>query len=274
MTRPRILVLDSGLGGLSVLQEISASVPDADVDYLADHAYFPYGTKSPSELIARVSLLVQQAINLSRHRVPYNLAVIACNTASTVVLEALRARFEMPFVGVVPAIKPACALSSSKRVGVLATEGTVTRAYTRNLINDFGKNNEITLVGSARLVELAEQKLAGHSIDVCEIQQILLPLKQAQVDTVVLGCTHFPLLKKELLQAADWPVNWVDSGHAIARRVSYLLGLEKAANDVQANRGSDNRNQQTFYSTDITQLNRKVIAEWAFSDVFPFALSD
>ncbi|MFC3150095.1 glutamate racemase [Litoribrevibacter euphylliae] len=269
MTCPRILILDSGVGGLSVLQEISQVVSGAHIDYLADHAFFPYGTKSPSELIARVSSLIQHAINKSPTDSPYDLAVIACNTASTVVLEALRARFDMPFVGVVPAIKPACALSSSKRVGVLATEGTVTREYTRNLINDFGQDNEITLVGSARLVELAEQKLAGEVIDIYELQQILYPLKEAQVDTVVLGCTHFPLLKEELGQAADWSVSWVDSGQAIARRVSFLLKLDSKADPHRAEGCSDHK---VFYSTDLTKLNSEVISAWAFSQILPFEL--
>ncbi len=245
MIRPRILILDSGVGGLSVFHEITRLMPSLDIDYLADHKFFPYGSKAPERLVARVSELIHG--RLSQHC--YQLVVIACNTASTVVLDALRSEFDIPFVGVVPAIKPACARSSNKRVGVLATEGTVTREYTHNLIRDFGSDSQITLVGSARLVELAEQKLSGISPSLTELAEILEPLKEAKVDQVVLGCTHFPLLKDELIQAADWQVSWVDSGQAIAQRVQSLLESDLAEFSMLDEAFDSAR--YAFYSTDV-----------------------
>lgn len=241
-----VLILDSGIGGLSVFYEISRKLPSLDIDYLADHSYFPYGTKSPGAILSRVICLVESSLK----RQDYSLIVIACNTASTVVLDSLRAIFNLPFVGVVPAIKPACAQSINKRVGLLATEGTVTRDYTHRLIEQFGHDSEIELVGSARLVEIAEQKLKGQAADLSELRKILSPFKERQVDQVVLGCTHFPLLKEELAAAADWPVEWVDSGKAIASRVDALLAMLPEDNHETAAPEANYR----FYSTDRTVL--------------------
>src|SRR5258706_9481079 len=144
---PTILVFDSGLGGLTVFREIAAARPDAHFIYAADDAYFPYGRHSEARLVERVLAVIGE-LTLSQHP---DLVVIACNTASTLVLPQLRARFSIPFVGTVPAIKPACASSLSKLVSVLGTEATVSREYTRALIRQFRNDSEITLVGSARL---------------------------------------------------------------------------------------------------------------------------
>ncbi|GLQ32179.1 glutamate racemase [Litoribrevibacter albus] len=249
MTFHRILILDSGVGGLSVFDEIVQKLPSLDVDYLADHSFFPYGTKAPEAIISRVAQLVRHCLEQDT----YSLIVVACNTASTVVLDSLRAEFDLPFVGVVPAIKPACAMSQSKRVGVLATEGTVTRDYTHELIRNFGLDNDITLVGSARLVEIAEQKLAGEEVDRAELKAILAPLKAKQVDQVVLGCTHFPLLKAELIEVADWPVNWVDSGQAIALRVESLLSGQTSG--LKKKRKDESSRCYRFISTDLARLS-------------------
>src|SRR5947209_6665104 len=150
-----ILVFDTGLGGLTVLREVVRARPDARYVYVADDEYFPYGHRSEEEIIARVVPLFDQLLN--RH-VP-DLAVIACNTASTLVLSHLRAAYDVPFVGTVPAIKPACAGSKSRRVSVLGTKGTVRREYTQKLIRDFSAGCEVTLVGSAELASLAEAAL-------------------------------------------------------------------------------------------------------------------
>jgi glutamate racemase len=239
----KILLLDSGIGGFSVFQEIRNLLPDVSVDYVADHAYFPYGKRSVTELSTRVSCLVDAMLSrIAQHQECYSLVVIACNTASTVVLQELRAKFDLPFVGVVPAIKPACAYSEAKSVGLLATEGTVSREYTHQLIRDFGSDVKITLVGCEELVWLAEQKLSGDAISIDQLKAQLAPFKEARVDCIVLGCTHFPLLKTELAQAAEWDVNWIDSGRAIALRVSNLL---KAATH-HSNLCSP---VQSFYST-------------------------
>lgn len=223
MDVPRVLVLDSGIGGLSVASQIRRRIPAARLYYLADTDYYPYGLKTERELINRVTLLI--AWILRQHSI--NIVVVACNTASTVVLDALRSRFNMPFVGVVPAVKPAALLSKSGIVGVLATKGTVNRQYTANLIRNFASNCDVFLYGSQLLVDMAEHKLQGHVIDQSVINQEMQCLTgqagQSGMDTVVLACTHFPLLIPELKLAAPHIRHWVDSGEAIARRVEYWI---------------------------------------------------
>src|SRR6202008_186470 len=171
LARPTILVFDSGLGGLTVLREIVAARPDAHFVYVADDAFFPYGHHSEDEIIARVVPLVGRLI---RSHAP-DLVVIACNTAFTLVLSHLRDAYDLPFVGPVPAIKPACAGSKTKRVSVLGTRGTVKREYTRGLIRDFAQGCEVTLVGSAELASLAESALSGHDVRDEDIAAELAP---------------------------------------------------------------------------------------------------
>jgi len=157
-----------------------------------------------------------------------DLVVIACNTASTLVMSHLRAEYKVPFVGTVPAIKPACASSRTKRVSVLGTRGTVKREYTRRLIDDFAQGCEVTLVGSAELASLAESALSGNEVSDKDIAAELAPCfvdhGNARTDTVVLACTHYPLLLDRLIALAPWPVDWIDPAPAIARRVADLLG--------------------------------------------------
>jgi glutamate racemase len=148
--------------------------------------------------------------------------VIACNSASTAVLDCLRAEFEVPFVGVVPAIKPAALCSGNKKIGLLATQGTVTRAYIDRLINEFAADCEVVRVGSQLLVELAEQKLRGETVTDDRLLSVIQPLLQAEVDVVVLGCTHFPWFKADFQRLCP-QITWLDSGQAIARRVDSLL---------------------------------------------------
>ena len=155
-----ILVFDSGLGGLTVFREVAKARPDARYVYVADDAFFPYGDHDEAALVARVVALMGELIETHRP----DLIVIACNTASTLVLPHLRARFAVPFVGTVPAIKPACARSLSKRVTVLGTQATVSREYTRALIRDFANGSEVALVGSAQLAGLAEAELQGAPV--------------------------------------------------------------------------------------------------------------
>ena len=225
--RPTILVFDSGLGGLTVLREVVAARPDAHYVYVADDAFFPYGHHSEDEIIARVVPLVGDLI---ASHTP-DLVVIACNTASTLVMSHLRAAYSVPFVGTVPAIKPACAQSRTRRVSVLGTKGTVQREYTRTLIRDFAQGCEVTLVGSPELASLAERALSGNAVSDEHIAAELAPcfVGDAQdatdrTDTVVLACTHYPLLLDRLVRLAPWPVDWIDPAPAIARRASDLLG--------------------------------------------------
>jgi glutamate racemase len=225
---PTILVFDSGLGGLTVLREIAKARPDARFVYAADDAFFPYGRQDEAALVARVLSVMDELI--AAHRP--DLVVIACNTASTLVLPQLRTRFAVPFVGTVPAIKPACAASVTKMVSVLGTEATVRREYTRALIRDFAEGCAVTLVGSPRLAEMAEAELMGEPAADADIAAELSPCfveaqkndQIARTDTIVLACTHYPLLLDRLRGLAPWPVNFIDPAPAIARRVVDLLG--------------------------------------------------
>ena len=224
MPAPTILVFDSGLGGLTVFREIAKARPDTRLVYAADDAGFPYGKIAEPDLIARVLKIIDALIE---RRAP-DLVVIACNTASTLVLPHLRAQFAVPFVGTVPAIKPACAASASKLISVLGTEATVSREYTRKLIADFASACAVTLVGSARLASFAEAELRGEPVPDAEIAAEIAPCfvddGARRTDTVVLACTHFPLLLDRLQKLAPWPVAYLDPAPAIARRVVELVG--------------------------------------------------
>jgi glutamate racemase len=222
--RPVILVFDSGVGGLTVFREVVKARPDASHVYVADDAFFPYARRSEEELVGRIVPLMEELI--ATHAP--DLVVIACNTASTLVLPHLRARFAVPFVGTVPAIKPACMASRSHLVSVLGTEATVQREYTRGLIRDFGHGCDVTLVGAAHLAELAERALRDDAIDDDAVAQEIAPCFVAsdgrRTDTIVLACTHYPLLLDRLVRLAPWPVDWIDPAPAIARRMTDLIG--------------------------------------------------
>jgi len=221
---PTILVFDSGLGGLTVFREVAKLRADARYVYAADDAAFPYGRLSEAELSERVVSVMGGLIEAHRP----DLVVVACNTASTLVLEQLRGRFGVPFVGTVPAIKPACAASQTKLVSVLGTEATVTREYTRALIRDFGQGCEVKLVGSRRLAVMAEEFLHGEPVDdddiADEIEACFVQQNGMRTDTIVLACTHYPLLIEHLRRITPWPVTFLDPAPAIARRVTALIG--------------------------------------------------
>jgi glutamate racemase len=230
--RPKVIVFDSGLGGLTVYRAVVAARPDADYTYFADDAGFPYGALAESKLVERVGGLFDDLIATQQP----DLVVIACNTASTIVLPTLRKRFDVPFVGTVPAIKPACASSVTRRVSVLGTEATVAREYTRALIRDYAQDCQVTLVGSKELAAFAEAELLGTPAGDATLRAEIAPCfvdDGKRTDTVVLACTHYPLLDR-LQQLAPWPVNFVDPAPAIARRVVDLLGPAAA----QASAGS------------------------------------
>jgi glutamate racemase len=224
-----ILVFDSGLGGLTVYREIAAFRPNANFVYVADDLAFPYGALPEQVLVSRVVDLMGELI--AAHRP--DLVVIACNTASTIVLSALRQKFPLPFVGTVPAIKPACQSSTTRRVSVLGTEATVAREYTRTLIRDYAGDCEVTLVGAKKLAGYAEAELSGAPVADAALATEIGPCFRgdggARTDTVVLACTHYPLIVERLRSVAPWPVNFIDPAPAIARRVVDLLGPAVAA---------------------------------------------
>ncbi|WP_263081316.1 glutamate racemase [Endozoicomonas sp. Mp262] len=221
-TQP-IIIFDSGVGGLTIYQEVKQMLPSLKVIYCSDSAGFPYGSRSESEVVDRTCHYLAE---LTRRYDP-SLVVIACNTASTVSLPRVRQILDIPVVGVVPAIKTASERSEKRCIGLLATPGTVRREYTDQLIHDFASDCQVIRVGSSELVHLAEQYLRGESIAQEVLKAIVAPFFAGKLrpDVIVLGCTHFPLLRDLLQSVVPCPVDWVDSGAAIARRVSYLLGM-------------------------------------------------
>lgn len=220
---PRILIFDSGVGGLSIMSEIQQKLPFAPLIYASDNAFFPYGTKGEAELTARVDKVFRQ---ITAHY-PVDIIVVACNTASTLTLPHIRSHFSQPIVGVVPAIKPAAARTRSQVIGLLATPATVARPYTHNLILEYASKAEVISVGSSELVSLAEHKLRGEQILPEQLKPILQPFfdhpRGKDMDMLVLACTHFPLLREELKAQFPNDLELIDSGEAIARRVVSLL---------------------------------------------------
>lgn len=219
----KVLVFDSGMGGLTVAREIQALAPGLAVDYAADSGFFPYGDKSDEALRARLPMVAKALCEAAKP----DAFVIACNTASTLALEQVREVLDIPVVGTVPAIKPAAALTRTGTIGLLATPGTVRRAYTAKLIEDFAQEVRVIMHGSVELVRMAEQIAAGEAVALEAFRSAQAPLFDAdggdQIDTIVLACTHFPLVRGELAATVPHAVNFVDSGEAIARQTLRVL---------------------------------------------------
>lgn len=220
-SRP-ILFFDSGVGGLSVLAPTRALLPRAPLVYVADSAGFPYGTRSEAEIAARVPALLGRLAE----RYDPRLIVIACNTASTIALDHVRAALDLPVVGTVPAIKPAALLSRTRVIGVLGTDATVRQPYVDDLAARFAADCTVLRHGSAALVDLAERALGGEAPPPDRLRAVLDGLFAQpggeRLDVIINACTHFPLLEAELAAAAPHPVRFVDGGPGIARRVASL----------------------------------------------------
>ncbi|MCC4264261.1 glutamate racemase [Oceanimonas baumannii] len=261
-----ILIFDSGMGGLSVYREVHRALPGHQYFYLFDNACFPYGELGEERLVERV-------LELLSSFVPYHgidIVVIACNTASTYVLPALRDRLHIPVVGVVPAIKPAaeyCRSQGLNHIGLLATPGTVSRRYTADLVQRFAADMQVSMLGTTELVKMAEDKLAGQRVDITLLSRILAPWRDKDgPDVLVLGCTHFPLLAGELSQCLPW-VELMDSGEAIARRVADLLLQSSVTEQQQGPAGK-------VYCTELTAKARsqgRAFAQEGFEDITRFA---
>jgi glutamate racemase len=219
-----VLVFDSGVGGLTVLREMRVLMPGRPFVYVADDAAFPYGPWDEAELRVHIVALFGRLIT---DHAP-EIAVIACNTASTLVLDALRKAYpDTPFVGTVPAIKPAAERTRSGLVSVLATPGTVKRQYTRDLISAWATKCHVRLVGSERLAPLAEVYMRDGFVEEEAVRDEIAPCFVEQdgkrTDIVVLACTHYPFLVNRMRKTAPWPVDWIDPAEAIARRAASLL---------------------------------------------------
>lgn len=223
VSAPRVLAFDSGVGGLSVVQELRRAMPGLELAYAADTAWLPYSAHEPEALRAHLVELLPRLVDELRP----DILVIACNTASTVALDAVRARLPIPVVGTVPAVKPAAALTQSGVIGVLATPVTVFTPYLDDLVARFAPGCHVLRLGSRRLVELAEAQLRGQPLPpgaiAGEVAALLQQPRGAEMDVAVLACTHFPLLRDALAEAAGRPMHWLDSGAAIARRTADLL---------------------------------------------------
>ncbi|MGC6406052.1 glutamate racemase [Bisgaard Taxon 45] len=264
--QPTILFFDSGMGGFSVYKETKQLLPHCHYLYCFDNAFFPYSEKSETDIIQRV-LKICQKIDRT---FPLNLIVIACNTASTVVLPALRAHFSIPIVGTVPAIKPAAEYSETKHIGLLATKGTVKRAYVSNLIEQYAKDCSVEKLGSTKLVEIAEQKLHGKSVDLVALKRELAIWESiVDLDTVVLGCTHFPLIKEEIKWCLPQVRFFVDSGKAIALRVKNLLSTLEVR--------SENSEKNLIFCTksfEDEEQFQKVLHFWGFEQLVHLNIKD
>lgn len=223
---PVVGVMDSGVGGLSVLAALRRRLPGLQYCYLSDNLHFPYGGRSEQDIVECAQRVAPRFVQ----KCSLDILVIACNTMSTVALPYLRQQLAVPIVGVVPAIKPAAQRSKTGTIALLATMGTIQRPYTDSLIMQFAGQCRVIKTGSSQLVEAAERKLRGIAPPRGLVAAELAPLFAAspqeperRVDVVVLGCTHFPLLQSELAEAAAWPVTWLDSGEAIAARTAHLI---------------------------------------------------
>lgn len=226
-----IMLFDSGVGGLTVLSELRKVLPQAPVVYVADTAGLPYGSKTEAQIAARVSGLLGRLTERLRPR----LVCIACNTASTIALGMVREVLEVPIVGTVPAIKPAAAMTKSGVIGLLGTEATVRQAYVDRLEHEFAADKVLLRHGAPGLVEAAEAKLRGESVDQRVIQQAADALKSMpggdRIDTVVLACTHFPLLENELTNAFGPDVAFAQGAAGIARQIARLTEGQAFARD-------------------------------------------
>lgn len=212
-----MLIMDSGLGGLSVVRAMRAIAPGLPLSYLADTAGFPYGNRRAEDITAR-ALAAIHAVAANAH---FTTVVLACNTLSTLSLHALRAQLPYRFIGTVPAIKVAAAQSRSRRFTLLATPNTAHSAYSKQLIAEFAADCTVDCYGAPNLAVMAEQALLGAPLNEEALRAELAPAfhddARGKTDAVILGCTHYPLLLPQLQQLAPWKVQWIDSAHAIAR---------------------------------------------------------
>ncbi len=253
MIAPSILVLDSGLGGLSVVRALRLTLPEVALLYVADTAAFPYGNRSAADICSRASKVIAHMEN----EFPIALVVIACNTLSTLCLAELRAQHSVPFVGTVPAVKVAAERSLTKRFTLLATPNTVDSAYSTNLIAQFASGCRVDRVGAPHLAALAENFLLTGSLDTALLTQDIAPCfhddADGKTDTLVLGCTHYPFLDAAIEAAAPWKVTLIDPAPAIAQQAFRIWKPLPAPQQVQhhafVTRGADTERYRTVFTS-------------------------
>jgi glutamate racemase len=217
-----LLIFDSGIGGLSVLAAIQAALPNAEIVYAADYAGLPYGIKSEAEIAARVPALLGRLVERYRPR----LVAIACNTACTIALSHVRAALNVPVVGTVPAVKPASALTKTGVIGLLGTQATIRQPYVDSLEAEFANGMTLLRYAAPELVHAAEAKLRGQAVDDSIFMRAIEGLTRQSggenMDTIILGCTHFPLVQQELAKFAGAGTQFTDGAAGIARRIVFL----------------------------------------------------
>lgn len=245
-----ILVFDSGIGGTSVLAHVRDLIPQASYHYVMDNKYLPYGNLTLDQLQGRLLAMLDWIKSLA---VSIDVIVLACNTASTQGVDFLRSYTNIPIVGVVPAIKPACVMSKGS-VGVLATPATANSDYLKKLAHDFSLGKKIRFFGSTVLVELAETKFWKGTVRLAAIKHELEQFEfDKDMDVLVLGCTHFPLIKKELEKSFDYELVLMDSGLSIAQRVASVLNLPMLNHSQEVSAG----NKVLYYATGVSSLHQR-----------------
>jgi glutamate racemase len=224
-----IVVFDSGVGGLPYLQRLRDYLPAEIFSYTADTAHFPYGEKGTGELRSILDQEIERIIG----RMNPKLIVVACNTASVVALSELRGTFGIPFVGVVPALKPAAEQTKNGRIGLLATRKTVEDPYTDRLEADFASRCEVHRYAGTEIVALVEEDFFSASER--RREEVLRPslhfFREKDIDRLVLACTHFLFLEEELKRHLGEGVGIVDSRDGVARQTMRILQNEKIARD-------------------------------------------
>ncbi|HET9947190.1 MAG TPA: glutamate racemase [Patescibacteria group bacterium] len=257
MQRP-IGIIDSGVGGLSVFEEVTRLLPHESVVYLADSAHCPYGTKTPEEI---TQLSLQLVKTISQHNI--KLLVVACNTITVTALDVLRNSFpSLPIIGTVPVVKNAASLTQKKRIGILSTLATAHSLYQKHLIEEFAKELKVINRGTDKLVPLIEQGIITGETITKILKDVLAPFKQEDIDVLALGCTHFPFLRKEIEKELGTQVMLLDSGAAIARQVKRVLAHNSEVSTKKAQYlFLTTANAQEFTQVIKTLLGKDVSAE-------------
>jgi glutamate racemase len=256
---PYLLVLDSGLGGLSVLRALREALPDAPLIYVADTAAFPYGNRTPQELSERAT----HVIEVTRRRYDIAQMVIACNTLSTLCLDTLRARIPLPIIGTVPAIKVAAQHSRTKRFTLLATPNTADSSYSRDLISKYAAGCVVDRVAALHLAVCAEQWLLEGACDPEQVRRDIVPCfhddARGKTDMLVLGCTHYPFLAPMIEELAPWKVELIDPAPAIAKQA------QRVWNSTQIHH-TPNRIACVTKEADVSRY-RNVFTQFGFEEV-------
>ncbi len=222
-------VFDSGVGGISVLQHIHALLPHEQLLYVADSKYAPYGNRSPAKIQSRC---FEVADFLMTKKV--KAIVVACNTATAAAINAMRAKYSLPIIGMEPAVKPAAAASKNGIIGVLATTGTLKSAQFAGLLESYGRNVKVVTQACVGLVECIERGELDTDNTLSLLQQYCAPLLAQSADTIVLGCTHYPFVRPLIEQIIGENVALIDTGAAVAKHLqARLLALNLLTDSKQ-----------------------------------------